>query len=206
VPRYPLISVHRLSCSYRKEQNYSIHKDRHWNWPTNSGKAEGVTTLNLGRVNVLKMPMAWSFHYQIDHFSMRPDSQALFMQKFMRQWWRTGGGPQLWLMVNYPGWNKLKVRMILDGDIENTTPLEPEDGTNVAYRTSVKVTVEGYIHDAYPVEWPTFWTLVIGTTPLDPDQLHTVTTPTQVNTVDEHQGDTSEVFQGRDNPPPQPVL
>lgn len=205
VPRYPLISVHRRNSSYRTQQNYSIHYDRKYDWPTISGAEDGLTAPDLGRVRTVRYPQAWNFNYQIDHMCMRPDTQAFFMQRMMKLFWRGGGSPQAWIQANYPGWGEQYIRVVMTGDIENLTPPEPADGGNVEYRTGIQISVEGYVHDAYPVTWPTFWTLVVGTTPLNLDQLYVVTAPTQTNTIDEKEGDTSFVFQGRDNPPPQPV-
>jgi len=159
--RYPLISVYRKNFKYRTGQNFSIHRFRHINWPTVS---DNVDKTDLANVTTSRMPMAFDYRYQIDHFCMRPDSQAFFIQKLMDVFWRTGGSLQTWIPVNYPGWGKQLVRLYLDGDIENATPEEPEADKNVEFRTTFTLVVEGYSVDADIKIFPAFWTLVFKNT------------------------------------------
>lgn len=200
--RYPLISIHRKNFSFRTQQNMSYHKNRKVNWPTIS---DDITAKDLGTVKTRKRVMAWNFNYQIDHFCMRPDTQAIFMELLMRRFWRSGGSPQTWLVVNYPDWGKQYVRMYMpDGNVENMTPPEPEEGNSAQYRTSFNVTIEGYVPDIHPREVPTFWDLIIGTNPLPPEDLNKVmTTDIVIEDVDVRDQDTSFVFDGRTNVPPQ---
>lgn len=170
--RYPLMSVHRKGWKYRPYQNFSIHRWRHINWPTVSdtgpavtGKEQvgsGLRKIDLGNVTTSRMPMAWDYRFQIDHFCMRPDTQAFFIEQLMTEFWRTGGQPQTWLPVTYPGWGRRLVRMYLEGDIENLTPEEPEDEHNIEFRTSFTVVLEGFDLDLRYKIYPAFWTLVVG--------------------------------------------
>ncbi len=179
--RYPIISVHRKSWKYRTYQNFSIHRWRHINWPTvsNAGTAYygpealgwDLTKCRLGNVTTSRMPMAWDYRFQIDHFCNRPDTQAFFLEQLMHELWRTGGVPQTWLVVPYPGWGKRRVRLYLDGDIESLTPEEPEEGKNVEYRTSFTVVLEGFDVDLHYEVYPALWNLIMRLGPVAPIEL-----------------------------------
>lgn len=156
--RYPLISVFRRGWKYRPEQNYSIHQWRRMNWPTVS---PDVKRCELGNVSVSQRPMAWDYRWQIDHYAMRPDTQAYFVEKLMRSMWITGGTPQCWVTVHYPAWGLHKVRMFIDGDIENTTLEEPEDQKHVEFRTTFTLCMEGYSVDQDIKVVPALWTLLV---------------------------------------------
>jgi hypothetical protein len=156
--RYPLISVFRRGWKYRPEQNYSIHQWRRMNWPTVS---PDVKRCELGNVSVSQRPMAWDYRWQIDHYAMRPDTQAYFVEKLMRSMWITGGTPQCWVTVHYPAWGLHKIRMFIDGDIENSTLEEPEDQKHVEFRTTFTLCMEGYSVDQDIKVVPALWTLLI---------------------------------------------
>lgn len=167
--RYPLISVYRRGWKFRTQQNFSIHRYK-LTWPT---VAPDVTRCQLGNAQVSRMPMAWDYRFQIDHFCMRPDTQAGFVEKLMWEFWRTGGTAQTWIPVAYPGWGYRLARLYLEGDsIESTTPEEPPDEKNVEFRTTLNITVEGFAVD---LDWrtvPALWTLVLrGGSPLSPESL-----------------------------------
>lgn len=172
--RYPLISIFRRGWKYRPEQNYSIHQFRHINWPTVS---DDVGKCELGNVTVGYRPMAWSYKFQIDHYAMRPDTQAYFVETLMRSMWRTGGTPQTWITVHYPGWGFQNVRMYIEGDIESTTLEAPEDGKAAEFRTSLTLILEGYSVDQDFKFLPALWTLIIGNGTPSPAQLETAINP-----------------------------
>jgi hypothetical protein len=160
VPRYPLLSVMRKGWKYRQQQNYSIHQWRHLNWPTVS---KDVSREDLGTVTVSFMPMGWDYKFQIEYYSMRPDTQAFFIENMMRQFWRSGGALQTWLPINYPGVGQHYIRLVMDGDnLEWSTPDEPEPDKIAEYRTTVNITVEGYSIDTNFQKLPSLWTLVVG--------------------------------------------
>jgi len=179
--RYPIISVHRKGWKYRSYQNFSIHRWRHINWPTVSdtgsvipGKNQQGTGLQrcaLGEVTTARRPMAWDYRFQIDFFSNRPDTVAFFLQQFMNEMWRTGGVPQTWIKVPYPGYGEMLVRLYLDGEIESMTPEEPEPGKNVEFRTSITVVVEGFDVDLRFKIYPALWYLVLGSGSVEPTAL-----------------------------------
>jgi hypothetical protein len=180
--RYPVISVYRKGWKYRQYQNFSIHRWRHINWPTvaNAGTERygaeaqgwGVTKCKLGNVTTSRMPMAWDYRFQIDHFCNRPDTQAFFIEQLMQEFWRTGGTvPQTWVTVPYPGWGNRRVRLYLDGDIESLTPEEPEEGKNVEFRTSFTVVLEGFDVDLRYEIYPALWNVIFRFGPVAPIEL-----------------------------------
>lgn len=178
--RYPLISLHRKGWKFRNSHNFSIHRMRHINWPTVSSPGPGVygvtnngtniTRCNLGDVTTSRFPMAFDYRFQIDHFCNRPDTQAFFISQAFREFWRSGG-PQLqtWVKVSYPGFGDKLVRLYIDGDIENLTPEEPEDGKNVEFRTSFNVVLEGYDIDLDYKVYPALWRLMLRAGAASPD-------------------------------------
>ena len=176
--RYPVISVYRKGWKYRAYQNFSIHRWRQINWPTVSdtgpaiyGVTQNGTELgrcDLGNVTTSRMPMAWDYRFQIDHFCNRPDTQAFFIEQLMQEFWRTGGTPQTWIRVHYPGWGPRLVRLYIDGEIESLTPEEPEPDKYVEFRTSFTVVVEGFDVDLNYEIFPAVWELVYGQTSIDP--------------------------------------
>lgn len=182
--RYPVMSVYRRGWKLRQYQNFSIHRMRWINYPTVSDAAElhfsgthqqgtELTRCNLAEVTTSRMPMAFDYRFQIDHFCNRPDTQSFFTAQLFREFWRTGG-PQLqtWIKVNYPGFGDKLVRLYIDGDIENMTPEEPEDGKNVEYRTSFTVVVEGYDLDLNYKIYPALWKLVLREGSAPPEALN----------------------------------
>lgn len=166
--RYPLISVFRKGWKYRTSQNFSIHRWARINWPTVS---DDVSKCDLGNVTTSRMPMAFDYRFQIDHFCSRPDSQAFFIDAFFYEMWRTGGALQTWIPIEYPGWGTQLVRMYLDGDIDSTTPEEPADGSQVEYRTTINLVVEGFMVDLKFKILPALWTLITGYGGVDPRRL-----------------------------------
>ena len=111
------------------------------------------------------------FRSQVDHFCLRPDTQALFVRRLFRQFARTGGSLQAWIPVSYPGWGVQTIRVTLDGDIDNMTPEEPEDGKRVEFRTSCSLVVEGYSVDVDFRQVPAAWTIVFGQGTPSPEAL-----------------------------------
>jgi len=171
--RYPVMSVYRKGWKYRNYQNFSIHRMRWINYPSVSDAAElhdagthqqgtDYTKCQIAEVTTSRFPMAFDYRFQIDHFCNRPDTQAFFTSQLFREFWRTGG-PQLqtWIKVSYPGFGDKLVRLYIDGDIENLTPEEPEQGKNVEFRTSFTVVLEGYDLDLNYKVYPALWKLLI---------------------------------------------
>lgn len=168
--RYPLISVMRKGIKFRPYQNFSIHQWKHINWPTISdagpvvpGKAEQIGTdlkkCDLAHVTTSKMPMAFDYKFQIDHYCLRPDTQAFYVERLINQFWRSGGGMQSWMDIEYPGWGTQYIRIYVEGEIDTTVPEEYQD-KNVEFRTSYVLTVEGFSIDVnYDIK-PALWKLV----------------------------------------------
>jgi hypothetical protein len=156
--RYPLLSVYRQGWRYRPDQNFSIHEWRHLNWPTVSADA---SRCDLGNVSVSYRPMAWDYRFQLDHYAMRPDTQAYFVEKLMRSFWITGGVPQCWITIHYPAFGYHRIRLYIDGDIENSTPEETEDQKHTEFHTTVRLVLEGYSVDQNIRVVPALWTLLV---------------------------------------------
>lgn len=179
--RYPLISVMRKGVKFRPYQNFSIHNWRHINWPTISDpqtvpgtnqQGTTLTKMDLAHVTTSRMPMAFDYRFQVDFFSLRPDTQAFFMEKLMNQFWRSGGSVlQTWMSIEYPGWGKQYIRLYIDGDIDNTVPEEYQD-KQVEFRVSFTLAIEGFSVDVdYRVK-PALWMLVpFSGTPEELDNL-----------------------------------
>lgn len=172
--RYPLLSVYRKGFKYRSYQNFSIHRFRHINWPTVS---PDVGRCGLGNVSTSRMPMAWDYRFQIDYFCLRPDTQAFFVERLMWEFYKTGGTPQTWIEVNYPIWGKQLVRVYIDGDIENSTPEEPEPDKTVEFRTTLTLVVEGFSIDLNVQVLPVLWDLIFGESSVDPATLESSFNP-----------------------------
>lgn len=205
--RYPIISVHRKGWKYRQGQTFSIHRWRHANWPTVSdtgpllfGKQQVGTDLvrpQLGEVTTSRRPMGFDFRYQVDHFCNRPDTQAFFIEQLVSQMWRAGSTPQTWIPVAYPVYGTMLVRLYLDGDIDNMTPEEPEEGKNVEFRTSFSIVVEGYFMDLDFRVYPAFWKLLATDgVAYSPDALRIVFE------TDGRDGDANPTLDSRSNVPP----
>lgn len=194
--RYPLLSVYRKGFKYRPSQNFSIHQFRHINWPTVS---DDVGKCQLGNVTTSRMPMAWDYRFQIDHYCLRPDTQAFFIEKLMWEFHRNGGTPQTWMLVDYPAWGQQLVRMYIDGDIENATPEEPEPDKNQEFRTTVNIVVEGFSVDLNFVVKPALWHIIFGNSSVDPETLQRAFTPLREEDV--RRGDNNVTLDARDNVP-----
>ena len=172
--RYPLISVMRKGQKMRPYQNFSIHRWRHMNWPTISdagsivpGKEQvgyDLTKCDLGNVTVSRMPMAWDYRFQIDHFCLRPDTQAFFLEKLANQFWRGGGAaPQTWMDIEYPGYGSHYIRLYVEGEIDQSAPEDSQFAeTNVEYRTSFTIVLEGFDVDLNFQNVPALWTSVFN--------------------------------------------
>lgn len=156
--RYPLISVLRKNWKYRAEQSYGVHQFRHMNWPTVD---RDVGKCDLGYVTTSFRPNAWDYSFQVDHFCMRPDTQAYFIETLMRSFVVGGGSPQTWMTIHFPVLGLQRIRMYIDGNIENSTKEEPENQTNMEFRTTFTLCVEGYSVDQDVKFVPTLWNLLL---------------------------------------------
>ena len=159
-PKYPLISVQRKGWTFRSSQNYSSKVWRRAAWPTvSSGE---ISKGDLGTVLTSRMPSAWDFRFQVDHFCRHMPEQSSFVSKLLESLWM-GGNPQTWIKVKYPGvFGEKYVRMYMDGNPEVLTPDEPAEGQFVEHRLSVNLVVEGYMVDTKPRVQPALWEIQVG--------------------------------------------
>lgn len=167
--RLPMISVNRTGWSFSAKRTYSPHWNRHVGWPTVSPNAQKV---DLANVYQAEMPTAWDFKYQVDHFSSRPDTQALFIQTFMRTLSKLAASQaQTWINVLYPGYfGTQPVRVYLpDDSVQDLTEDDPENFR--VYRTSLTLTVEGWSPDPNNIVVPAFWSQVSAARAVDPASL-----------------------------------
>jgi hypothetical protein len=169
--RYPLISVFRRGWKYRPEQSFGLHQFRHMNWPTVD---RDITKPDLGNVTVSYRPNAWDYRFQVDHFCMRPDTQAYFIETLMRNFVVGGGTPQTWITIHFPVLGFQRIRMYIDGEIENSTKEEPEDMTNMEFRTTFTLVVEGYSIDQDVRFVPALWSLLLRSSSqsASPNEVH----------------------------------
>lgn len=168
--RYPLISIDRKTWAFRVTQNYSIHTERRVGWPGDATVEQGFNINDLANVRQERMPMAWDYRFNIDHYAMRPDTQAFFLQRLMRLLRNTAGQPQLYIPVIYPGHNSQLIRTFLQGDINDMTEKTPGENFMV-YRTSFTLVMEGYSYDNDQVTVPTVWRLLAVPGSVSPAQL-----------------------------------
>ena len=157
-PRYPLLCVNRRNESYRSYGTFSTHRRRTVSWPTISDE---VTREDLGNVRVRNRPMGINFHFDLTFWCLRPDTQAVFMQRVWNAFWRSGGTPQTWIPTRFPTEEgAMQVRMALEGDVTDATPNDPGQ-EQVKFQTSFGVRVEGWQMDMRDLVLPAFWLEII---------------------------------------------
>lgn len=143
---YPLISIQKRRWTFNPNRNYSTHRFRKLaNLSNDSTQAND----DRGTWKQRNMPMGIDFHYQVDYFSMRPDSQAVMVGQIFSQFWRQGGGPRTWVPVPYnPEFGSRYVHMELNGDVQNMTKDEPGNDSHVEYRLTFNLVLQGWMTDA----------------------------------------------------------
>jgi len=170
--RYPLICVKRKTFAFRPTQSYGIHLNRRIAYPTVAGVEDGLKRKDLGNVVGNNRATAWNYSYQVDHYCLRPDTQAIFIEKVVRKFRLGGGQPMTWLQVAYPPPNGFQsCRLLLEGNINNITEDEHPDNVTV-YRTSFDLLIEGYSPDINLVTQPTLWQIISSSTTVAPDVLN----------------------------------
>lgn len=171
--RFPLIVINRKRQSFRPYGNFSTSKNRHVSWPTVS---DNVNRNDLGSVRVRNRPIGLNFHFDIVHYCLRPDTQALFIQNVWNCFWRSGGTPQTWIKVVYPDdLGAQMVRMTLDSEITDTTLDDPGLQQSKCV-TSFSVHVEGWQVDMADKVYPALWHNVVNAYAVDIGQLRLIYT------------------------------
>lgn len=167
-PSYPLLTVNRQSWQYSAARSFSSHWWRHAGWPTVSSN---VKLRDLGQVYQSRMPQAWDYRLQLDHYANRPDGQAYFIHELQQGFFPSAGSPNTWIRMVYPGVSGAKlVRVVLDGDIQDLTEEDPADNRRI-YRTTVTLVVEGWVPDPNYLNVPAFWTMATNATAVAPAEL-----------------------------------
>lgn len=168
IQKYPLTCVSRRGWAFRPSQNYSFHTQRRAGWPT---VGKDVTIRDLATVAQRRMPMAWDFTFQVDHLCRRPDHQAFFLEQLFKAFGRsTGGQPQAFLRVIFPTIGVFLARMYLNGEVQDATEKEPNDGPLI-FRTTANFTIEGWQQDFDLALVPTLWRLLAGVSGVAPNDL-----------------------------------
>jgi hypothetical protein len=155
---YPLISIKRGGVSFDVTRNFSPRMFRNLGFPTVS---DDVTDRDLGNVLSARMPMGWNISYQIDFYSNRPDTQAYFYERLMRELVLSAATTEFWIPVQYHGWwGQRLVCVQLEGNIENNTEISNEEV--MVYRTTAQFKVMGWRIDAQQTVMPALWTSTVS--------------------------------------------
>jgi hypothetical protein len=169
VPRMPLITVNRRTWRYDSQRSFSLHMNRFVGWPTTTSANKSEN--DIGYSYEAYMPSAWNYSVQIDHYAMRPDGQAYFINQLQQCFFPSASVPQFWTPAVYPGVYGLKnIRVFLEGDITDSTEEEPAEGYRV-YRTTLNLVIQGWSYptDLLPVS--TFWTSNLNVLAVSPCEL-----------------------------------
>lgn len=166
-PKFPLITVDRKGWSYDSQRSFSLHRNRYVGWPTVSNSPD-IKKSDLGYVFQAFMPSAWNYKVQVDHYATRPDSQAYFINQLQNCFFPSAATPQFWTEAVYPGvYGARKIRMILDGDISDSTEEEPVSGYRV-YRTTLNLIIQGWVFPLDYLPIPALWTVVANVAAISP--------------------------------------
>lgn len=172
-PAYPLFAVERKNFRLRVEQNYGHKKFRRLDWRTVADVThDGLTKEDLKYVTQARMPMAVDFNYQVDFLCLRADTfAALWLEPLFEKMRRGGAMFQTWIALPVPCFGTKLVRAYIDGEIEDLTPPQPDDGNMVIFRGSMNLIVEGWVYDQRLYEVDTVWRAIFratNPTELDP--------------------------------------
>ena len=204
--RLPLINIKPLPMRQRPSQSYSIHRVRRQNYWSQS---KDVLQSDLGNVAQSMYPSAWDFRFQLDHYCKRPDTQAQFIAALTKAFHiMTGGGSYCWLPVAYPGWfeGHSLCRLVLDGDIEGVQEEDQQDRTYF-FRTTVTLTLEGYVPDLDVRTVPALWFLTERLGSATPEQLDSLYPGYLSRTEDLREHNENRVFKALvDLPPVNPTI
>ena len=172
VQRFPLINIDFRGMSYAADRSYSGRTYRRLGWPTVEGQqTPGVTLSSLGYVSQARMPLAFNYRYQVDHWALRPDTQAFFIRQLLKSVRASGAELQTYVRTLYPSYyGNALVKLKIDSDINDTTEKDPTDQT-VKYRTTINCTLEGWAIDQTLTVTPTFWTVNNMSIAFDPNHL-----------------------------------
>lgn len=196
--RYPLISVFRRTWRMRVDQSYGLHQFRHMNWPTVSDTPDRS---DLGNVSVSFRPMGWDFRFQIDHYAMRPDTQAYFLSTLFRVFAVGGGTPQTWVPIYFPALGWQKIRLYIDGDVENSTKEEPDDQKHMEFRTTLNLVLEGYSIDQNIQIVPALWKLILRSSQQSASPAELTAAVDEQETIDLRLNEANPTLDSRPNVP-----
>ena len=155
-PIYPLLTVNRKSWGLAQQRNFGSQWNRRVCWPTVSST---VKLSDLATVRQSRMPQAWDYHLQLDHYATTPAGQAHFIQELQLGFFPSASVLNTWIKAVYPGTiiGTHLIRVVLDGDLQDATEEEPQSGVMI-YRTTANLIVEGWVPDPDYLDIPAFWT------------------------------------------------
>jgi hypothetical protein len=190
-PAYPLLTINRIGWRFDPQRNFGSQWFRPAGWAT---VEKNATKRSLAVVREQRMPQAWDYRIQVDHYAMRPDQQAHFIQELQLGWFPSASIPNTWIKAVYPNiFGKKLIRVIQDGDITDSTEEEPADNYRV-YRTTVNLTVQGWVPDPDFIYVNAFWVEAERAIAIPPDQLNQVFSPELTQTADLRSTENNGVF------------
>jgi hypothetical protein len=193
------LTINRLSWKFDPQRNFGSQWNRNAGWPT---VASNVKKNDLGVVREQRMPQAWDYRLQIDHYATRPDQQAHFIQELQLGWFPSASIPNTWIKAVYPNiFGKKLVRIVLDGDITDSTEEEPVDSYRV-YRTTVNIIVQGWVPDPDFLYINAFWVQAENVQAISPQQLNEAFNADVTQTEDLRSTEENGIFNSAPNMPP----
>ena len=198
-PAYPLLTVNRKSWKFAPQRNFGSQWFRHAGWAT---AAKDVKKNDLGTAREQRMPQAWDYSIQVDHYATRPDQQAHFIQELLLGWFPSAATPNTWIKAVYPSiFGRKLIRVLLDGDVTDSTEEEPAEGYRV-YRTTVNLIVEGWVPDPDFIYVNTFWKEAERAVAISPTELEQVFSPEVTQVQDLRSTENNGVFNTATGMPP----
>jgi hypothetical protein len=198
-PIYPLLTINRKSWKFAPQRNFGSQWKRHAGWPTVSND---VKKKDLGTAREQRMPQGWDYSITIDHYATRPDQQAHFIQELQLGWFPSASVPNTWIKAVYPDiFGKKLIRVLLEGDITDSTEEEPVDNYRV-YRTTVNLIVEGWVPDPDFIYVNTFWVEAEKATAISPADLEAAFNPEVTQMKDLRDTENNGIFNTATGMPP----
>jgi hypothetical protein len=192
---YPLISVNRSGWSFAPQRNFGSQWYRHAGWVDPS---KDMTKFKLAVVREQRMPQAWDYHFQIDHYCLRADQQAHFIQELQLGFFPSAAAPNTWIKAVYPDiFGKRLIRVVLDGDITDNTEVEPQEGYRV-YRTTINLLIEGWTFEPDFTYVNAFWKQIDQVVAINPAKILAV----YEGPADQRPTEENGIFNNAPNMPP----
>ena len=170
--RFPLINLDFKSFTYAPDRSYGGKVFRTLGWQAvDTLQTPGFTLSDLGNVQQARMPLAMDLNYQVDHWCLRPDTQAFFVEQLLETFKVSQATLQRYIPVLYPSYfGTWLVKMRLDPTISDGTEKDPVDNV-VKYRTTFNLTLEGWRADQKIRVTPALWSISLNLNAVEPNQI-----------------------------------